>query len=117
PARRLSALRAVARLPALAAGLAGFVRIELVRGALAMRGLPALAAGGARLIGVELVRGPFLVGRLAAAARDLALALRVHRREATRRRLALAAFIAGCHGSSSVRTAPPFGRSRADADV
>src|SRR5205823_2580422 len=70
----------------------------------------ALAAGGAGLVGGELVRGPLLVGRLTALTGDLALFFDVHRCKT-----AIAGVGLRLHPSlRSKDTARPFGRSRAD---
>src|SRR3954467_8275736 len=73
------------RTAALVGGLAGAVGRAACH--------PALAAGLAGLVGRELVRGSLFVRGPAAFARDLALALRIHRSEAAVR-LSGAAFVA-----------------------
>src|SRR5262249_17533097 len=73
----------VGTLAALAAGLAGLLRRELVGGAAPVGRLTALAAGGAGFLGGEFVGGPLGVRRLAPLASDLALLLGRHRREAS----------------------------------
>src|SRR6185437_1273598 len=74
----LSRRTAAYGLPALLAGLPGFFRAELMRGAFFMRRVSALAAGRARLVGGKLVRRPFFMGCFTALARYFTLPAFIH---------------------------------------